>query len=187
MGILDNDVLVIDQVTSFMSNDFAIRDAQGQQVGHIHTEGGALQRMFLGSRSLSIVEADGQLLMGIEDPPNFGRDTYDLLGADGQRFGEVVKQFTFFSKHLTVQLAQDTLELRGSFMEREFSVDSQYGEAARVSRRWPAIQAMFLGKERYVLGFAPQLPHAQRVGTLGAVVALDLIRHKEQQAASSSS
>ena len=38
MTLLHADVLVMDQVTSFMSNDFAIRDQAGAQVGEIRTE-----------------------------------------------------------------------------------------------------------------------------------------------------
>ena len=42
MTILSHDLLVIDQVTSFLGNDFAIRDAQGQPIGEIKTEGGMM-------------------------------------------------------------------------------------------------------------------------------------------------
>lgn len=185
MTILGHDLIIIDQVTSFLANDFAIRDRQGGVVGEIRTQGGMLQRMVMGNRQLTLVEADGTPLMTIDDVPNVGRDTFDLLGSDGQRFGEVVKQFTLFRKHLTVQVASDTLELVGSFWEREFSVTGQYGEVARVSRHWPDVAAAFLGRERYVLGFAPQTPADVRAGVLGAVVALDLVRHKERDGGSS--
>ena len=187
MTILSHDVLVIDQVTSFMSNDFAIRDRDGQPVGYIQTEGGMLSRMVMGNRQLAIVEADGSLLMRVDDVPNFGRDTFDLLGSDGQRFGEVVKQFTLFKKHLTVHVASDQLELRGSFWEREFSIEGSRGEVARVSRHWPGISSMFLDKERYVLGFAGGLPLDVRAGVLGAVVALDLVRQKDRNDSGNSS
>lgn len=187
MGILDNDLLVIDQVTSFMANDFAVRDRDGQPVGHIQTQGGLLQRALLGNRQLDILETDGSLLMRIDDVVSFGRDRFDLLGSDGQRFGEVVKEFTLFTQRLTVHLASDQLELVGSFWEREFGVTGQYGEVARVSRHWPGIAAAFLSRERYVLAFAPGLSLDVRLGTLGAVVALDLVRQKERNSSSSSS
>lgn len=187
MTILSHDVLVMDQVTSFMSNDFAIHDQLGHPVGTIHTEGGALSRMVMGSRQLTIHEATGAPLLTVDDVPNFGFDTFDLLGSNGQRFAEVRKNFTLFTKHLSVVLANETLELRGSFWEREFTVESSAGEVARVSRNWPGIGAALLGKERYVLGFAPGSPSDQRAATLGAVIALDLIREKERRASNSSS
>ena len=38
MGILQTDAIVLDQVRSFLSNDFAIHDLTGQPVGRIVTE-----------------------------------------------------------------------------------------------------------------------------------------------------
>ncbi|MEL4358500.1 MULTISPECIES: LURP-one-related/scramblase family protein [unclassified Luteococcus] len=187
MTLLEHDVLIIDQVTGFFTNDFAIHDAQGIPVGIITTGGSALSRSFLGSRQLTVVESDGRPLLTVDDVPNLGRDTFALLGPDGQRFAEVVKQFTLFSKHLTVQLADEKLELRGSFWEREFTVAGSQGQAAQVSRSWPGIGAALLGRERYALGFAGELPHHLRAATVGAVLALDLIRAKESSAASAGS
>ncbi len=187
MSLLDHDVLVIDQVTSFLRNDFQIFDAQGQPVGQILTQGSGLSRAIMGTRQLTVAEPDGTQVMVVDDVPNFGRDTFDLLGSDGNRFAEVVKQFTLFNKHLTVQTGAGQLELQGSFWEREFTVTGDGGEAARVTRRYPGIGAAFLGKERYVLAFSPDLPHSLRAGTVGAVIALDLIRRKEQSSASAGS
>lgn len=187
MSILQRDVLVIDQVTSFLRNDFHIFDEQGQPVGQILTQGSGLSRAILGTRQLTVAELDGSTVMVVDDVPNFGRDTFDLLGPDGERFAEVIKHFTLFSKHLSVQTTAGQLELQGSFWEREFMVTGDGGEAARVTRRYPGIGAAFLGKERYVLAFSPDLPPALRAGTVGAVIALDLIRRKEQSSAAASS
>ena len=164
-----------------MGNDFAIMDAGGQPIGRIRTDGGALKRLALGNRELTILDTDGSLFMRIDDVMNFGRDRYVLQDPNGQQFGEVVKEFTLFSKRLTVNLPDATLQLSGSFFEREFEVVGPGGPVARVSRRWPGIGAAFLGKERYVLGFTPGVPGPTRAATLGAVVALDLIRAKGQQ------
>lgn len=185
MGLLQADVLVIDQVTSFMGNDFAIRDPQGQPLGRIQTQGGALQRMVMGNRELAIRDSDGSLFMRIDDVMSFGRDRYLLHDPNGAQFAEVIKEFTLFSKRLTVNLPGETLQLSGSFFEREFEVVGSRGQVARVSRRWPDIASAMLGRERYVLGFAPGVPGPTRAATLGAVVSLDLVRAKEHQSSSS--
>ena len=39
MSSLMNDVLVFQQTTNFVRNDFAIMDDQGTQVGHVETGG----------------------------------------------------------------------------------------------------------------------------------------------------
>lgn len=185
MGLLQEDVLVIDQVTSFMGNDFSIMNAAGQPVGRITTEGGALQRMVMGNRQLAIIDTDGSLFMRIDDVMTFGRDRFVLHDPNGGQFGEVIKEFTLFSKRLTVNLPGESLSVSGSFFEREFEVTGPLGQAARVSRRWPGIGSALLGRERYVLGFNPGVPGPMRAATLGAVVSLDLIRAKEQQSSSS--
>lgn len=118
-----------------MGNDFAIMDAGGQPIGRIRTDGGALKRFALGNRELTILDTDGSLFMRIDDVMNFGRDRYVLLDPSGQQFGEVVKEFTLFSKRLTVNLPDATLQLSGSFFEREFEVVGPGGPVARVSRR----------------------------------------------------
>lgn len=45
MGILDTDVIVMDQIRFFMSHDCAIHDGQGQVIGSLQTEGGVGSRM----------------------------------------------------------------------------------------------------------------------------------------------
>lgn len=182
MRIADHDLLVVDQVTGFMSNDFAIRDSQGMQVGHIATEGGMLSRMFAGARQLAIVEPDGSLALRVYDTPTFGRDRFQLLDAHDQQVGEIVKEFTFFSKRLSINLATgDVLELSGSFFDYEFTVTGPVGQAAQVSRQWPGLAGGLFGYNRYVLGFTPGTPDFIKYPILGTVVALDLIREKESE------
>lgn len=64
--------------------------------------------------------------------------------------------------------------------DRELTVTGPGGLAATASRHWPGVAQAFLGKERYVLGFVPQVPVPEKLGTIGAVIALDLIRAKER-------
>ena len=187
MSILDHDLLVIDQVTSFLSNDFAIRDQEGSVVGQIVTEGSALERIFVGSRQLTVLDDDQTVLVRINDVPNFGRDRFHLSDAAGNQVGEVVKQFTFFSKHLTVQLTNgEVYELAGRLLEFDFEVQGPTGQICRVTRDYAGLGSWFLGHNRYVTQFAPGLADHAKASIIGAVVALDLIRAKEQRSASSS-
>ena len=70
MGILATDVIVMSQVTSFLSNDFGIHDLGGQPVGRIVTEGSTGSRLFMGTRQPAIVDADGSLLLRVDDVVN---------------------------------------------------------------------------------------------------------------------
>lgn len=188
MSLLDLDTLVVDQITSFMSNDFAIRDVAGREVGQVVTRGSALERMLAGSRQLDILDGDGTVLLQVDDQPNFGRDRMYLLDADGREVGEVVKQFTFFSKWLTTTLSNgDTYDLQGQLFEYDFQVKGPTGLVATVARDHAGIGAWFLGHNRYVVQFAALLPDHTKASVLGTIVALDLMRAKENRNAAASS
>lgn len=186
MRIADHDLLVVDQVTSFFANDFAIRDASGAPVGDIRTEGGALSRMVMGTRRLAVHEADGTLALRVLDVVSFGRDRFQLVDGSGAPLAEVVKEFTLFAKRLSLHCADgQVLDLRGSFFDYDFEVVGPLGVAARVSRQWPGLASGLLGRERYVIGFGDQVPATLRYAVLGGVVALDLVRAKDQGTAAS--
>jgi uncharacterized protein YxjI len=185
MGLLDTDVIVMDQVRSFLSNDFAIHDAQGQVVGSLRTEGGVGARMLMGNRDLAVHDTDGSLAFRVTDPPDLGFDTFEVHEAAGGQVARIVKEFTFFSKSLRVELwTGGVMSLKGELFDREFTVMGPLGEAARVSRRWPGVAEFLLSRERYAVAMAPGLALPERMGTIGAVVALDLIRAKERAGSS---
>lgn len=187
MRIADHDLLVVDQVTSFFADDFAIRDRAGATVGDIRTQGGALSRMVMGSRELAVHEADGTLALRVLDVVSFGRDRFEVVDGAGAPLGEVVKEFTVFRKRLSLRCADgQVLDLRGSFLDHDIEVVGELGVAARVSRQWPGLAAGLLGRERYVIGFGDRVPAALRHAVLGGVVALDLVRAKEQRTAATS-
>lgn len=181
MGILDTDAIVLDQVRSFLSNDFAIHDLAGTPIGRIVTEGSAGARMLMGSRQLAVVDTDGTLLVRVVDTPDLGLDRFQVQDGQGGVIAQVVKEFTFFKKALRIECwTGPQLRLEGSMWDREFTVTGPGGLAATASRHWPGVAQAFLGRERYVLGFSPQVPVPEKLGTIGAVIALDLIRAKER-------
>ncbi len=185
MGILETDVLVMDQIRSFLSNDFGIHDGTGEVIGSIRTEGGMGMRMLMGNRELAVHDTDGSLLLRVVDPPDLGFDTFTVHDGSGAQVARIVKEFTFFSKSLRVELGTGgVMSVKGEIFDREFTVMGPLGEAARVSRRWPGVAEFLLSRERYVVGMAAGLPVPERLGTLGAVIALDLIRAKERNSSS---
>lgn len=46
MALVDQNVLVLQQIRSFLANDFAICDTGGRQLASIHTEGSTMSRLF---------------------------------------------------------------------------------------------------------------------------------------------
>lgn len=182
MGILTTDVIVMHQVRSFLSNDFGIHDLSGRPVGRIVTEGSTGSRVFMGNRQLAIVDGDGSLLLRLNDVPNIGLDRFEVHDGYGRLVAEIVKEFTFFKKAVRIELTTGAvLRVSGSLWDRDFVVDGPGGRAATVTRHWPGAAAVVLGRESYVLAFASALPVPEKLGTIGAVIALDLIRAKARR------
>lgn len=182
MTLLAADVLVMDQVRAFLRDDFAIRDADGRQVGSILTEGSALTRFFTGPRQLVVVDEAGSPVVRLDDVMTFGRDRFELADGAGRPLGSLVKELSFFRQRFTVELVTgEVLDLQGSFFERDFTITGPGGEAARVGRRWPGLTASLLGRDRYVVGFAAGVPAHLHAAVLATVIALDLVLAKEEE------
>lgn len=180
--LTDSDVLLIDQVTAFFHDDFAISDAQGIPVGQIRTEGELGMRLLAGNREFRVLDADGGTALRVVDTMDFGLDTFAVTGPDGTPLATVVKAFTFFTPRLTVVLADGTeLAVRGDVFSFDYQIDGPSGRVATVARRWPSIGEAFLGHDRYVLAFEPTTSAAGRAALIGTTIALDLIRDKQRK------
>ncbi|MFZ2501174.1 MAG: phospholipid scramblase-related protein [Nocardioides sp.] len=182
-------LLIVDQVTSFFANDFAITDDQGAPLGTIRTEDGVGSRLLMGNRELSVYNNEGELQVHLSDVPNFGLDSFELTGPSGEAIGTIYKEFTFFSKRLSVELpaapdagtTTDRLEISGDLFDYDFTATLNGQPAAQVARRWPGLGEALLGHNRYVVLFDRSLPELPRKALLGAVIALDLIRAKKRR------
>lgn len=181
-GLLDEPVLVMQQISSMMSNNFDISNGDGERVGYIETVGSAARRMVMGSRSLIVHEADGTEVVTVEDPVNFVRDTYTLATPDGKSLADVSKRFSLFRTQVDMHLVDGTVvELHGNVFD--FNFEFRMGEAtpASVTRQWSGIGNAFLGRSTYAVVFDPDASNTVRAAIIGGVVALDLIRRKEDE------
>lgn len=181
-ALLSHDVLVMQQITGFLSNDFDILDETGEQpVAHVTTTGSGVSRLFAGSRSLDVADADGTPLLRVEDPVGIGFDRFTLSTPDGATLAEVTSKFALFSTRVGFTLADGTaLELHGNMMGFDFEFRVGEAVAARVSRQWAGLSRGFLGHSRYVLAIDPTVPAQLRLALIGGCIVLDLIRRKKQ-------
>lgn len=179
--------LIVDQVTAWLTNDFAIRDEAGEEIGSILTQGGLGSRVFLGSRQLTVADLEGNVYVQVDDVMNFGLDTYELYDADGASVATITKEFTFFTKRLSVQMATgEQLHLAGDWWDRNFTISADDLPIAKVGREFPGMAQALLGHSRYVVAFEPVVSPDHRRTTIGATIAIDLIRAKERSSAASS-
>lgn len=181
MSLLHHDVLVVHQVSSFMSNDFAVCDRSGVQIGHVHTEGSTLGRLAMGSRKLAVVDGDGTLLLRLHDTVGIGRDKFQVSDGFDQPLAEVRKEISFLRTRLKVTLASgEELRLEGKPFAFEMTIHGPGGQVAQVSRQSTGLVGMMTGRDRYVVQFTPQVPIPLKQATLGAIIAVDLIRVKQR-------
>ncbi|AFV90692.1 hypothetical protein PACID_29270 [Acidipropionibacterium acidipropionici ATCC 4875] len=187
MSLVDQNVLVLQQVRSFLTNDFDILDADGSPVATIHTEGSALSRMFRGNRELTVLE-DGRPVLRITDEVNIlSRDSYTVADGSGATLATLTKLFTFATRKIQADLADGTsLLCTGSLFGRSFTISRGDAVAARIERRMPGVADALMGRDRYALSMDPSLPPSYRGAIIGTVIAIDLIRAKEDAASSGS-
>lgn len=178
--LLTEPVLQLQQVSTLMSNNFDILNQQGEVVGIIVTSGSSLSRIFMGSRTLQVTEADGRPVVEIEDTVNFGRDTFELTDPDGHSLAHLRKRFTLFKQRVDMQLADGTtVEMHGGVLD--FNFDFRIGQfvPALVTREWSGMGNALLGRSTYSVSFAADAPPHLRAVIIGGVIALDLIRAKQ--------
>lgn len=181
-SLLTEPVLVMRQLSTLMSNNFDIRDAHGEVVGAVTTSGSVGSRMFLGSRNLAVTEADGRPVLTVTDTVNIGRDTFELADAHDQPLAHLRRRFTFLRRRVDMHLADGTVvELHGNAFD--FNFEFRIGELvpARVSREWPGLGNALFGRSTYTVTFDSSAPPRVRTAVIGGVVALDLMRAKDDR------
>lgn len=180
MTLLTDNTLVFQQVTAMMTNDFAIHDADGGVVGRIETHGSLGSLLTKGSRHFTVRDVDEQPVLVVRDPFNFVRDTFELEHPDGSALGQVKKRFAFFNQRLDTTLASgEVIELKGNLLGLDFDLRVQGEVVAGVSRKWAGLAKGLLGRSTYALTFEPDTPVEIRKAIIGTMIALDLVRHKD--------
>lgn len=181
MSSLMTDVLVFQQTTNFVRNDFAIMDGQGVQVGHVETGGSTLGRMIVGSRELTVFEGPERPVIRVKDTYTLGRERMEILDATGGPLASLVKRLALFRTRISLDLRGEELDLEGDIWGFEFRVNGPGGAMAWVSRQWSGVGNAFFGKSTYFVRFAEHLDIRRRLAIIGAVLALDLIREKQKR------
>ena len=190
-SLLNHDLLVVQQTRAGASTEFNIEDAQGALIGLIScTQKSGVRQFFGGAREFDLLEADGTRLAHLSDDRKIWRDTYTLLRADGSQLATVSKQAKLFSRRITTTLTTGEellVESKGSFSDRELNITSNRSGnvVAQASRERVGFAEALRGHDRYVL-HVPSLSPEPRLAILGTVVALDMMRAKEEAAAASS-
>lgn len=178
--LLEHDTLIMQQRKNFMSNDFDIHDEHDNVIGHVATHGSAAGRFFMGSRTLSVLDLDGSPLAVVTDPVNLGFDKFEIHWADGVPLAQVRKRFTLIHKRVDIEVANGpVIELKGRLFDFDITFNVGGNAVAQATRQWAGFGRGFLGHSRYALMFTVPTPPREKLALIGGMLALDLIREKE--------
>ncbi|MFD2395274.1 LURP-one-related/scramblase family protein [Dietzia aerolata] len=155
-GLMSN-VLVFQQTSNFVKNDFAIMDGQGTQIGHVETGGSTLARMFAGSRELTVFEGPGNPVIQVKDTYTLGRERMEIYDGHGQPLASLVRRLALFGTRISLDLQGEELELSGNIWGFEFQINGPMGAMGTVSREWSGLGNAFLGMSTYSLRLAENL------------------------------
>ena len=185
-GLLNQDLLILQQLRNGLSPEFDILDDQERVVGMVGgTESGA-RRFFLGPRGFDVLDADGSRLAHVSDVRDFWRDTYEIVRGDGSMLATVTRKMTFFSRRFSIALSTgEEFMVEGNFFDREFNVVNANGggAVAQVSRERAGFAKAFLSHDRYALYYPPGTSPDRRLAILGSMISLDLMRAKDARSA----
>lgn len=183
-GLLSHDVLIVQQINSFMANDFDILDTTGGVLGRVVGQDSFGGLFFAGPRRFLLVQSDGTPLLAFDDVMDIGFDTFEMSWPDGRRLATLRRRPALFSTSITVTAATGTsLELVGDLGGLDYQVVSGGTVLGRVAREWAGMGAALLGHSRYAMAFAPDANAETRLLALGTAIALDLIRRKRRRRA----
>ncbi|RXW32132.1 LURP-one-related/scramblase family protein [Propioniciclava flava] len=183
-GLLSHDVLIVQQINSFMANDFDILDTTGGVLGRVVGQDSFGGLFFAGPRRFLLVQSDGTPLLAFDDVMDIGFDTFEMSWPDGRRLATLRRRPALFSTSITVTAATGaSMELVGDLGGLDYQVVSGGTVLGRVAREWAGMGAALLGHSRYAMTFAPGATEETRLLALGTAIALDLIRRKRRRRA----
>lgn len=180
-ALVRTDLPVMQQITGFLSNDFALEDSEGQAVAHGHTRGSAASRMFRGHREFEITDLSGTPLFHVHDPMSAGQDRYRVTDPQGP-IAELVQRIAVFRTSVQISVVDGTeLRLDGSLSGLTFRLMAGETSVATVDHQWAGLGKALLARSRYAVKLDPCMPEVVRYAVIGSVIALDLICDKQNR------
>lgn len=149
-----------------IGNRYMIQDAEGQDVYQV--EGKVLS---IGDK-LRFLDLEGSELAYISQKVLSFKPRYELY-RDGEKFAEVVKEWTFFKNRFTLDLpGPNDYTIQGDFIDREYTFEREGRQVARVSKK-------FLS---FADSYSIDIDEGQDdIAILATCVVIDLVLHEKKQ------
>ena len=181
--------LVVNQKAKLIeiTNQFAIRDEHGNDIGFITQEGQSTARKVLRfvsnvdqflTHNYTLYDATGQPVMHLTRPAKVMKSTVNIGFPDGSPAGQIIQQNVFGKIRfgLLDNQGQPIGEIRAeNWRAWNFAiVDTQEHERARITKKFGGVlQAAFTTADNYLVEIDPSLDGALRFMTFAAAAAVD--------------
>jgi uncharacterized protein YxjI len=188
-SLLDHDVVVINQKVKLieLTNEYLVRDAEGNDIGVIRQEGQSKAKKLLRlvssvdqflTHSLAVYDADGTKVLQLVRPRKLVKSRLEVADGYGQPVGSIVQQNAIgkirFGLH---DAAGNELGLvRGeNWRAWDFAVEDASGaEVGRITKKWEGmLKASFTTADNYVLSIDPGIRGPLRLLIFASAAGVD--------------
>jgi len=190
MSLLDYDQIVINQKAKLieLTNEYAIRDTEGNDIGVISQEGQSKMKKlarFVSSldqfmtHALSVYQADGSKVLEVRRPRKIMKSTVEVADGTGAPLGTIRQKNMIgkisFGLHDTTD--QQIGEIRAeNWRAWNFSiVDAAEQEVARITKTWEGLaKTMFTTADDYLLDVEQECRGTLRWLVFASAISVDL-------------
>jgi len=190
MSLLDYDQIVINQKAKLieLTNEYAIRDTEGDDIGAISQEGQSKMKKlarFVSSldqfmtHALSVYQADGSKVLEVRRPRKIMKSTVEVADGTGAPLGTIRQKNMIgkirFGLHDTTD--QQIGEIRAeNWRAWNFSiVDAAEQEVARITKTWEGLaKTMFTTADDYLLDVKRECRGTLRWLVFASAISVDL-------------
>jgi len=196
MGMLEMDRLMFSQKAKLieLTNEFAVRDQDGNQVGIVRQEGQTLLKKIarfissldqLMTHRLAAYDADGSKVLEVVRPRKIFKSKVFVTDAAGQPVGSIQQQ-NVFGKIRFSFIGPGDEQLGGINAENwrawNFSiVDAAGTEVGRITKKWAGVKELFTTADNYLFEVNPQTTGSLRTLALASAVGVDLALKQDAQ------
>jgi uncharacterized protein YxjI len=188
-SLLEASRLVVNQKAKLveLTNQYVIRDPEGNELGHVQQEGQSKMRKvlrFVGdvdqyfTHTLGVYDAGGQRLLELTRPRKVFKSRVSVKAGDGREIGRIVQENVFGK--IRFDLLGETGQVLGKIKAEnwrawDFSiVDATDHEVGRIDKKFVGIpKAIFTTGDNYVVDISHEARGDLRLMALAAAVAVD--------------
>jgi uncharacterized protein YxjI len=187
-SLFTESVLVVNQKAKLIeiNQEFAIFDANGQQIGAVRQVGQSAAKKVLRfvadvdqflTHKLQVVDADGSVVLSLTRPAKFMKSRVIVEGGNGQEIGQIVQQNVIGKIRFSLETGGQSIgSLNGeNWRAWNFNIKDQAGrEVARITKTWEGLaKTMFTTADNYVVQIHEQLPQPLHSLVVASALGID--------------